>query len=163
MEDLASRTVERGGKRLKLLTIARVQRTLILIIAMELLLTFGMIALGGLVPGLPSFLALGFLFAAVVALVQTVRLAVAVGGNIAVAVLMGLVMLIPFAGILCLAIVNSRATRLLLGAGVTVGFFGVPKAEMHRLVEGACSACGYDLRGLPGDVCPECGAVDSPR
>jgi hypothetical protein len=29
--------------------------------------------------------------------------------------------------------------------------------RMHRFKPGHCRACGYNLRGLPSDVCPECG------
>lgn len=28
---------------------------------------------------------------------------------------------------------------------------------------GTCRACGYDLRGLTGDNCPECGATITPK
>jgi len=41
--------------------------------------------------------------------------------------------------------------------------FGVPAgylcAKRHRLRPTDCQACGYDLRGLKGERCPECGAA----
>lgn len=42
----------------------------------------------------------------------------------------------------------------LLFAGL-VGCALLPCAQRDR--EGACSTCGYDLRGLPDPRCPECG------
>jgi hypothetical protein len=33
------------------------------------------------------------------------------------------------------------------------------RRRRSRLASGRCSACGYDLRGGSGNVCPECGAA----
>lgn len=45
-----------------------------------------------------------------------------------------------------------------LGAGALFGF--IMKwilGRRHNFKPGHCRACGYDLRGLPDNVCPECG------
>mgnify|MGYP000845563241 CR=1 FL=1 len=39
--------------------------------------------------------------------------------------------------------------------GVRAG--AVPKWDLERAFEGRCARCGYDLSGLAGGVCPECG------
>ena len=40
-----------------------------------------------------------------------------------------------------------------------LGLMGVSGAEMLKLRVGCCLGCGYDLRGLPSPICPECGRV----
>ncbi|MFT3687076.1 MAG: hypothetical protein QM783_19495 [Phycisphaerales bacterium] len=48
------------------------------------------------------------------------------------------------------------AALLLCGTGVALARSGL---RARRLTTGACTGCGYDLRGLgKGTVCPECGA-----
>lgn len=54
----------------------------------------------------------------------------------------------------------------LLCAGVTMAHLYLARrslrsflAEEARRREAFCLKCGYDLRGTPGPICPECGAV----
>jgi hypothetical protein len=35
------------------------------------------------------------------------------------------------------------------------------RQRLRELGVRVCGRCGYDLRGLPADRCPECGAVDA--
>lgn len=37
-------------------------------------------------------------------------------------------------------------------------FYG-PHRRRVRILQGKCVCCGYDLRGGPGKICPECGAA----
>jgi hypothetical protein len=46
---------------------------------------------------------------------------------------------------------------LITGAWPVVRF-GRALRMRNRLRQGYCPACGYDLRGTPGNTCPECGA-----
>ncbi|MBI1190654.1 MAG: hypothetical protein GC200_08265 [Tepidisphaera sp.] len=95
--------------------------------------------------------------AAVWAIVATVRLQTALGRNVVLACIMSIGMLIPIVNILFLASHDGRATKLLKKHGVRVGLLGVPRDELHKLVQGACRKCGYDVRTITGPVCPECG------
>lgn len=171
MDDMYSKTVQSGGKRIYLVKVARAQRMLILLVlgalcAYGLLMSMRMVS-----PQLASgpgalvvftIIALLYLGICIAAVVQTVRLSIASGGNVVLAVVMGVFMIVPCLGLLLMLVANQRATTLLKQAGVNVGFMGVAADEMGKLIEGACAKCGYDLRGLAGGVCPECGAPLTP-
>ena len=48
------------------------------------------------------------------------------------------------------------------GAVSLVCWFAIPAAARHlRRKRGACTTCGYDLRGIATPVCPECGTPKS--
>lgn len=57
-------------------------------------------------------------------------------------------------------------SEYLLGASMILWHLGHPVAlrraaeawQLHTRGYNDCLACGYDVRGLPADVCPECGA-----
>jgi hypothetical protein len=168
----ASRTTVVDGKRVYLLAVARIQRTLIIIV-MAVVACYGaalMAALGAESFGLGfagvrtlilGSVLLAFALAAA-GVVQTVRLAIASGRPVVASVLVGVLMLVPIVGPLLLVLVNTNATGLLHRNGVRVGFFGVTSDTMRTLVLGACPGCGYDIRGLPELKCPECGAELNP-
>ncbi len=76
---------------------------------------------------------------------------------------------------------NTNTARMLLGAGgtggtlvtlhatyvplwpwavVLAGIFALLWWRLpRRIAEGTCGNCGYDVRGLSGSVCPECGGT----
>lgn len=161
-----------NGRRVYLVRIARIQRTLIW-------LTLGLLGcyagLGGGVavlrqlnapPTAAKALLAGAgtlaLMVAALGMVQTARLAVAAGKPGGIAFTCALLMLIPAVGPLVLMLVNTSATKILQRCGARVGFLGVSAMQMRALVLGACPTCGYDIRGLPAPVCPECGAALDP-
>jgi hypothetical protein len=80
-----------------------------------------------------------------------------------VAVIVGILGIVPLLNLIIMLIYNQRATSILRRHGVVVGFLGIRKEDWHKLVGGSCPACGYDVRGLPQGVCPECGGVLRPE
>ena len=171
MQDLSNtRSTFVGNRRVYLMKVARIQRTLIWLVLAYMLLqcspvfAFGTLrsvspATGQLMLALYVVAQLGIWISAIV---QTIRLSSASGTSMVVAAIAGALMIIPFFGMLALVVVNVNATALLKHNGVRVGFFGVAPREMQLLVEGACIHCGYDVRGLPGLTCPECGTALTP-
>jgi len=59
--------------------------------------------------------------------------------------------------LLALALLGLSVTTL---AGLPFIFFRTAKAVSETVLPGHCVECGYDMTGLPGTRCPECGATD---
>ncbi len=157
-----SRTVYRSGERIYLVRVAQTQRVLLLTLLAQILLLIVWFVAGGLAPRPLRTIAgmvvsLGFLYLSLGAAGSAFNLVRATGLGTLAALLVCVAAFFPFLGILVLSLINQRAIVLIRTHGARVGFLGVPPSEMIRLVEGACPACGYDLRGLPPSVCPECG------
>lgn len=152
------------GRRVRLVAVAQTQRILILLVLALLILQASMIILPGMIPpgglaGMMSLLMFAFYFlTGLAAIVFTVRLAIASGGNKIIAFIVAPFLIVPCLNLLLLLWANSMATKVLRDNGAKVGFFGVSPSELSRLREYGCTGCGYDIRGLQGGVCPECGA-----
>lgn len=156
-----------SGKRINLLRVAKIQRLLLLLILAMIGCYIAMLTVSRVLP--PQFAPLIVMCVTIIywvlvitSIVTTVRLALALGGNVVMACLGGVAMLIPVIGLILLAVRNARASHVLKQHGVRVGLLGVPPEEMHKLRLGGCSACGYSLAGLPAGNCPECGTVFTP-
>lgn len=116
--------------------------------------TAGMIGVGGYL--------LASLAIAVVSIVFIARMAIAYGIHPAMGILGGLAIVLPCVGLIMLLLLNQRVTNTLKAAGCKVGLMGVSATEMNKLRLGICPGCGYDLRGLSGSACPECGTPLAP-
>ena len=92
-----------------------------------------------------------------VGIALVVRMASAEGSHWSTCVLYAILMLVPCINVLVLVHVNQRATTMLKDRGVRIGLMGVPRRQMEMLEDGRCRGCGYDMRGLDGARCPECG------
>ena len=58
---------------------------------------------------------------------------------------------------------NHQASEHFRVRGIRVGWLGVPKSEYPKLLlEFYCRGCLYDLRGISGHICPECGVDNHP-
>lgn len=81
------------------------------------------------------------------------------GTPMAIAVVVGVALHWVLGGAVCLAfpLISLLATHSVFkevprgSAGLTAGFVG------EVSIAPICLTCGYDLAGLPSDVCPECG------
>ena len=158
------------GKRINLVKLARAQRLLLRFvlgaIGIYAGIPFMLGVLGSYIPAPGAIIAVmgvALLALGIASIVQTVRLEVAAGGNIVVAVLVGILMLVPLLGLILVAIVNGRATGILRKHGARVGFLGVTKDEMRKLTIGCCPMCGYPTAGLTNPTCPECGTLIPPE
>ncbi|QQS07839.1 MAG: hypothetical protein IPK69_07395 [Phycisphaerales bacterium] len=157
----------RGKQRISLRGVARGQRRLLLAFLAMVLMYIGAIALGaGSIPVsaelfgvVRGFLLVGLLGSGIVVIVLAAMLNIAMGRNIVMVVIGSLLMVVPLIGLLLLVSTSSHATKLLKKHGVRVGLLGPSATEVERLVDGACDSCGYDVRGLTSERCPECGGV----
>jgi hypothetical protein len=155
----AQAVVEFQGKRIYAVLVANAQRRLIYTVLGSLACMVSMCVLPAVMPGpYAPFVGLALNFVcSIIAVVQTGLMARSTGIGRFMTVVGCLVMLFPIAGLLLMVAVNARATKVLRLAGVRVGLLGVSKDDIGKLVLGACRGCGYDIRGLPSPVCPECG------
>lgn len=154
----APRYLRQGNKLLNAVVIAKAQKWLLWLV-LGMVITYTGIFVGSMQhPAIA--LAVGVIYLALVAcsMVMVGRLARAVGYSWVSVVLLCLGLLFPLIGLLIVLSINGRATTLIKLTGAKVGFMGVPEREMHKLYAGVCSGCGYSLKDLVGDVCPECGA-----
>ncbi len=150
-----------GGKRVNLVKLAEAQKHLLWCVLARIGVEFGGFAVIQAFPPPYGLILYGVVALAllVVTIVFIVRMATAYGTNTVLAVLGGIAIVVPCAGLLLLLFLNQRVTATLQRAGAKVGLMGVSAAEMTKLRKGFCWGCGYELRGLARPVCPECGAV----
>jgi len=147
-----------GGKFINLVKLAEAQRQLLWCILARVFVEIAAIGLGNLnSPYAAGAYVLVWLILIVVTIVFIARMALAFGSHPVLAILGAIAVAIPCAGLIILLILNQRVTSTLQRVNVKVGLMGVSPAEMNKLRLGVCTTCGYDLRGLPSPVCPECG------
>lgn len=118
-----------------------------------------MIGSGGVSPTAAMFAGIFYLAVSVTTIVLVGRLAYLCGYNLAVVIIACLCMVIPLIALLLVLSINSKATTLLKLTGVRVGLLGASAKEMEKLYEGSCINCGYCVRDLKSDRCPECGTL----
>lgn len=162
-----------AGKRVvKLLPLARAQRNVLVAIAMY----FGLIALlaagsairQSLGPQTMSGELVRYVLIAVsggtmlLALLRVWQLGRRLGLSVQTSTMLLILVPVPAIGLFVVFMLLKTSTDALRLAGCKVGLFGVPAAEMHRLIRGACMGCGYDLSGLETRTCPECGRAFDP-
>lgn len=69
----------------------------------------------------------------------------------------------PVLNWLFIPLMLDHAARALRRHGLPVGIVGVSKAKLAALPTECCPKCWYDMAGLDGNVCPECGVTMTRR
>jgi hypothetical protein len=115
-----------GGTREGLLSVARYQKGIIACIGIYLIVATLQFAFP---PELRFFLGLAVLGVSLVGAVFTFLLSIRVYG-IAIGILMGILALVPCAGLIVLLLINLRATKVLTQNGIRVGFFGADLSKI---------------------------------
>ncbi len=146
---------------LDLVQIAIRQRHLIYVVLAMVCVNIASISLFYSGRNSPEFVVLGWVLLislALVGMVTTVRLSLAMGTSVTVAVASVVILLLPVLGALVLLSFSNQATIILQLAGAKVGMMGVSPAERDKLRKGHCRGCGYNRVGLEVLAeCPECG------
>lgn len=144
---------------MRLVEVAQTQRSLILLVLAFLVVLGALCFLpGGLWPAV-RVLSLAAIAVYIAIAIMTARLAIVSGERAEGAIVSILLFLIiPIAGVILVIRAILTASEVLRDNGAKVGFFGVSPSELSRLRQYGCTGCGYDVRGLQGGVCPECGA-----
>lgn len=107
---------------------------------------------------------LAVLALAVLAVVWVVATMSALRIHLAWRIILVPLLLVPLVGLLCLLLVNRRATKVLQLAGLHVGFMGVREEDVIRkFSQFLCTTCGYDLTGNVSGFCSECGTAIPPE
>jgi hypothetical protein len=147
-----------GDRFLDLVRIAKRQKAMLYCIFASIVATaiLGWMA----ADGSPTLAVFGTLIYATIWIVTAIyfaRLAIATGQRAVVVFFACIALALPITGLVVLLNVNRSATSYLQMGGVRVGLLGVSERELVKLYAGACSNCGYSLRDLQGNLCPECG------
>lgn len=90
-------------------------------------------------------------------LVIAATLGIAAAFSVLSGSLYGGAVVIWFVGPLASMCVTHRMFKRLRGMGVRVPELGAQEEDIANARLGICLACGYEVRGLPTNVCPECG------
>ncbi len=95
---------------------------------------------------------------ALVGVVALVRLSLAMSQSVIVALVSGLLLVLPAFGLLILLAYSNQASMVLNLAGARVGFLGVNASERDKIRPNHCRGCGYAREGIELLApCPECG------
>jgi hypothetical protein len=151
--------LRQGSRLLNLVAIAKGQKVLLWIVLGQIAMTVVLAATSAQAPMVAMAGSILYLAMAVTTIVFVGRLAHLCGYNIVIVIISSLCMVIPLIGLILVLSVNSKATTLLRLTGARVGLMGVSAKEMEKLYEGSCINCGYCVRDLKSDRCPECGTL----
>ncbi len=146
---------------LDLVRIAERQRMLMFVVLAMILnsvISFTLARTGSpITGGIWLFWGFQVLLAVAGAIVLT-RLYMALGENPAVAVVLGVLLVVPVLGLLILIGAGSQSSTILKLAGARVGLMGVSMTERDKLKPNHCKGCGYPRESLEALApCPECG------
>jgi hypothetical protein len=117
-------------ERVKLKQIATGQRIVILCILANIILYIILMTVAKNVPALAIVILLAYIAGVITAAVFLFKLAINIYG-VATGIILGIGTLIPLVGLIILLVVNGKATKILRGNGLKVGFLGANPSSIQ--------------------------------